>query len=106
MALIADVTEVAGGVPTPGTELVQLTALVPEGPATCRGIDALVVSPAVPVVSMVVERVWVLEPTVRVQVTVTCCPVAPLVTVAVGLAKARYDGPVGSATLVTVAAVE
>src|ERR1700743_1907444 len=105
MALIADVTEVAGAAPGDAA-LVQLTEPAPDEPAACSGIDAVLLSPAMPVVSTVAERVWVLEPTVRVQVTVTCFPVAPLVTVAVGLAKARYDGPAGRARPVTVAAVE
>src|ERR1700754_3637877 len=102
---MADVTLVVGAVPV-GTELVQLTELGPAGPATCSGIEAMKLSPVVPLVSMVAERVWVLEPTVSVQFTVTRCAAAPLVTVAVGLAKARYDGPAGSVRLVTVAAVE
>ena len=61
MALIAEVTEVAGAVPV-GTELVQLTEPVPEGPVACSGIDAVKVSPDVLVVSMTADRVAVLEP--------------------------------------------
>ena len=101
IALIAAVTLTAGAVPVPDTELLQLTPAVPDGPATCSGIEALLVSPEIPVVSIVATRVAVLEPTVNVQVTLTCWPVLVLVTVAVGLASARYDAPLGSETLVT-----
>jgi hypothetical protein len=41
------------------------------------------------VVSIVATRVLVLEPTVNVQLTRTCWAALVLVTVAVGLAKAR-----------------
>jgi hypothetical protein len=51
-------------------------------------MEPVVVSPLVVVVSRVTERVAVFEPTVSVQLTVTCCAAPPLVTVAVGLANA------------------
>ena len=89
IALIVAVTLTAGAVPVPDTELWQLTPAVPDCPGTCRGIEALVVSPEVPVVSIVAARVSVLEPTVSVQLTLTCWTVLVLVTVAVGLANAR-----------------
>src|SRR5579875_938160 len=103
-ASIAEVTDTDGG----ATELVQLTEPVPDWPASCSGIDAIDDWPATPVVSIVTDRVSVLEPTVSLQVTVTCwLVVTPLagVTVAVGLANAKYEDPVGSATLVAVTAV-
>jgi hypothetical protein len=84
----------------------HLTEAVPEGPAACIGTDAVLVSPAVPSVSIVIVRVSVFEPTVRMQVTLTCCRVALLTTLAVGLARARYELPAASATAVTVVGVE
>src|SRR5512135_2421236 len=49
---------------------------------------------------MVTARAAVLEPTVRVQLTLTCCAALVLVTVTVGLANARYDAPPGSESVV------
>src|ERR1700753_1203037 len=100
MALIAAVTLVVGAVPV-GTELVQVTVPAPDGPATWSGIEAVGGSPELPSVAIRGARVSVLEPTVSVQLPVPRCAVAPLAPVAAGLAKARYDGPAGNATVVT-----
>ena len=57
IALIAVVTLTVGTVPVPDTELGQLTPAVPDGPAACSGIEALLVLPEIPVVSIVATRV-------------------------------------------------
>ena len=83
--MTAEVTLTDGAVPVLGTELWQLTPAVPDSPVAWSGIEAVLVSPEVPVVSIVTTRVSVLEPTVSVQLTLTCWTVAVLVTVAVGV---------------------
>ena len=45
MALIAEVTLIAGAVPLPAVVLEQLTDPVPDGPAPCSGNDAVSVVP-------------------------------------------------------------
>ncbi len=67
--------------------LVQATLDAPADPASCSGIDTEWSVPDGPV-STIALRVWVLAPTVSVQLTVTWS-IPPLVTVAVGLANAR-----------------
>ena len=61
------VTDAAG---VADEELEQLTPALPEPPASCSAIDALLLAVEVPV-SIVALRVWVLLPTVSVQLTVT-----------------------------------
>jgi hypothetical protein len=93
MALIAEVTLIVGAVVAvpPVVVLVQLTELVPDGPDACSGNDAVWSVVDVAGVSMLTDRVSVLEPTVSVHVTVSCWAgaVASGVTVTDGLAKAR-----------------
>ena len=88
-ALSVEVTVVAGSVSPVGTEAEHATVEAPAVPPTWSGIDMVEVWPAFPLVGITAVRVSVPEPTVSVQLTATRWLVAPLVTVAVGLANAR-----------------
>src|SRR4051812_27134181 len=90
-ALIGDLTL------TVPAEAEQATAAVPAPPATCSA------SEPDPGTLTVDERVWVVLPSVRLQVTVTS-PLLP-VTVTAGLANTRYDEPAGRASEFTAAGV-
>ena len=81
-------TLVSGSVPV-ATVAVHVTVAVPEAPVNCSGIDSVVTFVAVPLVTSVTVRVWVLDPTVSVQLAWTRWAAAVLVTDTVGLASAR-----------------